>query len=67
MLAYGAWGSTSIFDVAASTGYFFRGSPDDLSRDKEVEALLKQGDETTEPAKRLLAYGPAMKRITEQA
>jgi peptide/nickel transport system substrate-binding protein len=66
-LSYGAWGSTSIFDIAASTGYFFNLGPDDAARDETVASLLKQGDQQTDPAKRLAAYGPAIHRITEQA
>jgi peptide/nickel transport system substrate-binding protein len=66
-LSYGAWGSTSIFDIAASTGYFFNLGPDDAARDEVVASLLKRGDQETDPAKRLAAYGPAIHRITEQA
>ena len=66
-LAYGSWGSTSLFDIANSTSYFFRGSPDDLNRDPEVMALLERGDNSTDPAVRLEAYTAAMRRITEQA
>ncbi|WP_207538316.1 ABC transporter substrate-binding protein [Sabulicella rubraurantiaca] len=66
-LAYGSWGSTSLFDIANSTSYFFRGSPDDLTRDPEVMALLERGDNTTDPAARREAYAAAIRRITEQA
>lgn len=66
-LAYGSWGSTSLFDIANSTSYFFRGSSDDITRDPEVMALLERGDNNTDPAARREAYAAAIRRITEQA
>ena len=63
----GAWGSTSLYDVAAITSYFFAGTPNDMARDEEVAAMLRRGDTSTDPAVRLEAYGPAIRRITEQA
>ncbi|WP_170979570.1 ABC transporter substrate-binding protein [Roseomonas sp. HF4] len=66
-LAYGSWGSTSLYDAAASTSYFFGGSPDDLNRDPEVIAALERADGSTDPAVRREAYGQAMRRISEQA
>lgn len=66
-LAYGSWGSTSLFDIANSTSYFFRGSSDDLTRDPEVMAALERGDNNTDPAKRREAYTAAVRRIADQA
>jgi peptide/nickel transport system substrate-binding protein len=66
-LAYGSWGSTSLYDVAASTSYFFRGSGDDMNRDAEVMAALERGDGSTDPAARREAYAAAMRRISDQA
>ena len=66
-LAYGSWGSTSLYDAAASTSYFFRGSPDDLNRDEQVMAALARGDGSTDPAVRRGAYAEAMRRIADQA
>jgi len=64
---FGAWGSTSIYDVAASTSHFFTKTGDDQARDDEVAALLDKGDHLSDPAQRVAAYGPAIHRITEQA
>jgi peptide/nickel transport system substrate-binding protein len=66
-LNFGSWGSTSLFDVANSTSYFFRGSPDDTNRDPQVVELLTTGDNSTDPAVRFAAYTEAMQRITAQA
>lgn len=63
----GAWGSTSLYDVAAITSYFFRNTPNDMARDDEVAAMLERGDSSTDPQARLDAYAPAIRRITEQA
>jgi peptide/nickel transport system substrate-binding protein len=66
-LAYGSWGSTSLYDAAASTSYFFRQSPDDMTRDDEVAELLARGDGSTDPAVRAEAYAKAMRLISERA
>jgi peptide/nickel transport system substrate-binding protein len=66
-LAYGSWGSTSLFDIANSTSYFFRGSSDDMTRDPEVMAALERGDNNTDPAKRREAYTGTVRRIADQA
>ena len=66
-LNMGAWGSTSLYDVAAITSYFFRKTPNDMARDDEVAALLTRGDGSTNLQERLDAYAPAIRRITEQA
>jgi peptide/nickel transport system substrate-binding protein len=66
-LTMGTWGSTSIYDVAAGPSYFFRNTPNDMARDEEVASLLERGDHTTDPAARLQAYAPAMRRIMDQA
>lgn len=66
-LAYGSWGSTSLYDAAASTSYFFRQSPDDMTRDDEVSELLARGDGSTDPAVRKAAYAEAMRLISERA
>jgi peptide/nickel transport system substrate-binding protein len=66
-LNIGAWGSTSLYDVAAVTSYFFRNTPNDMARDDEVAAMLRRGDTSTNPQTRLEAYAPAIRRITEQA
>jgi peptide/nickel transport system substrate-binding protein len=66
-LNMGAWGSTSLYDVAAITSYFFKNTPNDMARDSEVAGLLERGDRATDPQARIAAYTPAIRRITEQA
>jgi peptide/nickel transport system substrate-binding protein len=66
-MGLGSWGSTSLYDVAASTTYFFGNTPDDQARDEEVARALVAGDATTDPEKRKALYAPAIRRITDQA
>ena len=46
---FGAWGSTSIYDVAASTSHFFTKTADDQARDETVAKLLEEGDHSLGP------------------
>jgi peptide/nickel transport system substrate-binding protein len=62
-----SWGSYSINDVSAIMPYFFSGTPDDMARDPEVTAALKEGGSVVDPAKRQEAYSRAIKLITERA
>jgi peptide/nickel transport system substrate-binding protein len=62
-----SWGSYSINDVSAIMPFFFWGNQDDLARDAELTAALKEGGSTSDPAARNVAYAKAIKRITEQA
>jgi peptide/nickel transport system substrate-binding protein len=66
-MGFGSWGSSSLYDIAASTSYFFRNTPDDQAQDPEVVRLLEEGDTSTDPATRRAAYSRAIARITEQA
>jgi len=61
------WGSYSVNDASAFTGNYFKGSPDDRSRDADVIAWLKEADSTVDDAKREELYGKALKRISEKA
>jgi len=61
------WGSFSVNDVSASTPVYFGGGDDDVSRDPEVIALLKEGDNSVEPDARKVAYAKALKLIAERA
>ncbi len=61
-----AWGSTSIGDVIASTGHWFRHSDDDYARDDEVLAYMEQGN-TMDQDVRIEAYAEALRIISEQA
>ena len=62
-----SWGSYSINDVSAILPYFFNMGLDDMARDPEVAALLKQGGSVVDPAARKKAYSEALHRITDQA
>ncbi len=62
-----SWGSYSINDVSAIMPYFFNSGADDMARDPEVTALLKQGGSVVDPAARKKAYSEAIHRITDQA
>ncbi|MCW3474442.1 ABC transporter substrate-binding protein [Limobrevibacterium gyesilva] len=62
-----SWGSYSINDVSAIIPYFFSGTPDDMARDPEVTAALKQGGSVIDPQARKTAYASAIHRITDQA
>jgi peptide/nickel transport system substrate-binding protein len=65
--AYLSWGSFGLADASASTSYFFGGTPDDLSRDAEVQNLLKTADTSVDPEVRKESYKKALKLIAERA
>ncbi len=60
------WGSSSIGDVIASTGHWFRHSDDDYARDDDVLAYMDQGNTMDQDA-RLEAYRNALRIISEEA
>jgi peptide/nickel transport system substrate-binding protein len=62
-----SWGSSSINDVSAITSHFFSGERDDMARDPEVVAWLKQGDNSIDPEERKAAYAKALRQIAKQA
>jgi len=66
-LGFASWGSTSLYDTAASTSVFFRMSADDMARDPEVARQLGIGDTVSDPERRKAAYAAALRRISEQA
>ncbi|WP_102225706.1 ABC transporter substrate-binding protein [Acidimangrovimonas sediminis] len=66
-MAFMTWGSGSIEDVSAITSHFFEGGPTDDAKDPQVEADLKKGDSSVDPAERKAAYSAALKRIAAQA
>jgi len=66
-LNIGTWGSTSLYDVAAITSYFFKATPNDMARDAEVAAMLERGDRSLDADVRREAYAGAIRRITDQA
>jgi peptide/nickel transport system substrate-binding protein len=61
-----AWGSSSINDIANSTGYFFKGGPDDTTHDPEVIAWLTEGDSAITPQGRLAPYDKALTKIMKE-
>jgi peptide/nickel transport system substrate-binding protein len=65
--AYLSWGSFGLADASASTSYFFGGGPDDLSRDPEVQALLKTADTSVDPNVRKDSYKKALELIADRA
>jgi peptide/nickel transport system substrate-binding protein len=63
---FGAWGSSSLGDVTASTGNFFIHTEDDYARDDEVLRLMEAGN-TTDQKARKEAYEQALALIAKQA
>jgi peptide/nickel transport system substrate-binding protein len=66
-LGYWTWGSYSINDCSAITGYWFKFSNDDSARDEQVKEWLETADTTVQPEKRKEFYKKALQRIAEQA
>lgn len=61
------WGSSSIPDVTACAAHFFTGSNDDLAKDPELIAMIKEADSLVDPAKRKAAWQKALARIADEA
>jgi peptide/nickel transport system substrate-binding protein len=61
------WGSSSIGDVANSTGYFFAKGPDDTTQDPQVVDLIRKAGAEIDAAKRLKLYDEAHTLITRNA
>jgi peptide/nickel transport system substrate-binding protein len=66
-LTHQTWGSFSVNDVSASVPVWFGGEPDDVTRDKEVQDLLKKGNNSVDPNVRKQAYQQALKKIADNA
>lgn len=62
-----SWGSYSINDVSAIMPFFFSGNNDDLARDPEVTAALKEGGSVVAPEDRKRSYSKAIHLITDRA
>jgi peptide/nickel transport system substrate-binding protein len=62
-----SWGSYSINDVSAIMPYFFWNNVDDLARDEEVTAALRQGGSVSDADARKKAYARAINLITDRA
>jgi peptide/nickel transport system substrate-binding protein len=65
--AFWTWGSFSVNDVSASIPVYFGGTDDDVVRDPEITALLREGDSSIEAAKRKEAYKKAFALIASKA
>lgn len=66
-MSFLTWGSNSLADASASTGYFFTLSGEDEARDPEVADLLKKADKTADPADRKMLFSNALAIIANQA
>jgi peptide/nickel transport system substrate-binding protein len=66
-LAYWTWGSYSINDMSANTGYWFKFTTDDSARDEQVKQWLEVGDTSVDSNVRKENYKKALQRIAEQA
>jgi peptide/nickel transport system substrate-binding protein len=65
-VAFWTWGSYSINDISAITGYWFKFSIDDFAKDQQVRDWLEEGDTSIDPEVRRTAYRKALSRISEQ-
>jgi peptide/nickel transport system substrate-binding protein len=66
-LTHQTWGSFSVNDVSASIPVWFGGESDDVTRDKEVQELLKKGNNSVDPNVRKQAYQQALKKIADNS
>jgi peptide/nickel transport system substrate-binding protein len=66
-LTHQTWGSFSVNDVSASVPVWFGGEADDVTRDKEVQELLKKGNNSVDPNVRKQAYQQALKKIADNS
>ena len=67
-LYHGSWGSYSINDVSAIFPVMYgKDAPDNYSRDPELEKLVADGGNTSDPAARKTAYAAAVKLMTDKA
>lgn len=66
-LYLGSWGSYSVNDVASFLPQFFVFGNEDYARDPELRKWVEEGGSSNDKEIRTLAYGKAIKRVTEQA
>ncbi|MGZ9031539.1 MAG: ABC transporter substrate-binding protein, partial [Burkholderiaceae bacterium] len=66
-LTHQTWGSFSVNDVSASIPVWFGGESDDVTKDKEVQELLKKGNNSVDPKVRQQSYQQALKRIADNS
>ena len=65
--ANGTWGSSSIPDISAATGYFFTGTSEDMTKDAETMRRIAEADGTIDPDKRKALWREIQVRIAEEA
>lgn len=61
------WGSYNLNDASASISVFFKGIDDDMTKDKEIIALLEKGDTSVDPQVRKDSYKAALTLIADRA
>ncbi|MET0568615.1 MAG: ABC transporter substrate-binding protein, partial [Hyphomicrobiaceae bacterium] len=61
------WGSSSIPDVSACAAHFFKGTPDDMTRDAEVTRMISEADGTVDPDKRKALWKQVLVRVAEES
>ncbi|WP_255475002.1 ABC transporter substrate-binding protein [Pusillimonas sp. ANT_WB101] len=66
-MTHQTWGSNLVNDVSASTPVYFGGGADDVTEDKDVQALLEKGAVTIDEGKRKDIYKQALTRIADKA
>lgn len=65
-VAFWTWGSYSVNDISAFTGYWFKFDSSDFAKDEQVRDWLEEGDTSIDPEVRRTAYRKALARISEQ-
>jgi peptide/nickel transport system substrate-binding protein len=66
-MTFQAWGSFSVNDASAFVSVYFKGGPDDSTKDPDVIKVLDAADSSNDGAVRKADYAAALKRISEQA
>ncbi len=66
-ITFWTWGSYSVNDVSAITGYWITGGTYDFARDNQVRKWLEIGDTSINPQIRKNVYHKALARIAEKA
>lgn len=62
-----SWGSYGIGDAGLSVGQFFSGTGDDIVKDPELLAWVKEANTSIDSALRKSDYAKALKKIADQA
>ncbi len=65
--AMAGWGGFAVNDVSALLGYFYTGSPYDMSHDPEVAALVTKAANLPDPDQRRALYAQAFHLVSDRA